>query len=520
MSAAGMTPDAAAALRAPFPPALIGKLPKGGGMLDYVGHADVTSRLLEVDPEWGWEPVAWAPDGTPMYVLGNRDAVLWIRLTVCGVSRLGVGIVAANSFELEKQLISDCLVEGTLIWTERGHVPIESVRIGDLVMTRAGWRPVSDHWLSHANAPVDRVTFSDGGELVGTPHHPVWVEGDGFVHLGELRNGAMMLTCQDRPLPHASLSSSAASSTASMRGAATTSAGMESARSRFTGRSTKLSTGRYRRDGTSTTSTTTPTTTTQGTCQQSHQQIMPLPMREMIGEWIERAMGADMRTGPAHVGVGGAPLRAKNGHEEHRELIVSIAGAQSVAGRSASSARPLRAHAAPCVLNELGTGENESALSAAHRSWPGESGRSTAGLRVVSVRGAGTAPVWNLTVDGCNEFYAAGVLTHNSIRNAAMRFGVALDLWAKHDAAETTAPRAPEVLAAGMVTARDAKAALVDAYSAGGAADPKGSAAGAWKAARIAAGPIPQAKLDVMLAAAVPSVDVVTGEVQDPGRNF
>jgi len=134
----------------------------------------------------------------------------------------------------------------------------------------------------------------------------------------------------------------------------------------------------------------------------------------------------------------------------------------------------------------------------------------------------------------------------DALKRCAMGTSVALHLWCKPgeyrldaaleilaggspgsdagevggDAAETTAPRAPEVLAAGMVTARDAKAALVDAYSAGGAADPKGSAAGAWKAARIAAGPIPQAKLDVMLAAAVPSVDVVTGEVEDPGRNF
>ena len=25
---------------------------------DYVGHANVTDRLLEVDPEWTWSPVA------------------------------------------------------------------------------------------------------------------------------------------------------------------------------------------------------------------------------------------------------------------------------------------------------------------------------------------------------------------------------------------------------------------------------------------------------------------------------
>jgi hypothetical protein len=48
----GMSIDKAKAteLRKPFPAESIGKLPKGGAMLDYVGHAAVTDRLLAVDP--------------------------------------------------------------------------------------------------------------------------------------------------------------------------------------------------------------------------------------------------------------------------------------------------------------------------------------------------------------------------------------------------------------------------------------------------------------------------------------
>ena len=44
-----MTPDKATALRKPFPPESIGKLPKGGMQLDYVGRAmtDMTPRLTE-----------------------------------------------------------------------------------------------------------------------------------------------------------------------------------------------------------------------------------------------------------------------------------------------------------------------------------------------------------------------------------------------------------------------------------------------------------------------------------------
>lgn len=56
--------------------------------LDYVGHAALTDRLLEADPEWSWEPVAFGPDGLPVL---DRNGGLWIKLTVCGVTRLGYG---------------------------------------------------------------------------------------------------------------------------------------------------------------------------------------------------------------------------------------------------------------------------------------------------------------------------------------------------------------------------------------------------------------------------------------------
>lgn len=104
-----MNADQAKALRAPFPPEVVGKLPKGGTTLDYVGHAAVTDRLLAVDPEWSWEPVAWDVDGGPLVRYGQKEASLWIRLTVCGVTRIGVGTAPPGAFELEKQLVSDAL---------------------------------------------------------------------------------------------------------------------------------------------------------------------------------------------------------------------------------------------------------------------------------------------------------------------------------------------------------------------------------------------------------------------------
>lgn len=79
---------ALAKLREPFPKEQIGKLPKGGITLDFVGHGYITQRLLDVDPLWNWEPVATSDNGLPLL---DDDGGLWIRLTVCGVTRLGYG---------------------------------------------------------------------------------------------------------------------------------------------------------------------------------------------------------------------------------------------------------------------------------------------------------------------------------------------------------------------------------------------------------------------------------------------
>lgn len=56
--------------------------------LNYVGHAALTDRLLDADLKWSWEPVAVNPQGTPLL---DEYGGMWIKLTVCGVTRLGYG---------------------------------------------------------------------------------------------------------------------------------------------------------------------------------------------------------------------------------------------------------------------------------------------------------------------------------------------------------------------------------------------------------------------------------------------
>lgn len=101
-----MNKEQAQALRAPFPKSAIGKIPKAGMQLDYVGHAAVTSRLLEVDPEWSWEPFSVDEQGLPAL---DYAGGLWIRLTVGGVTRIGYGQVDDKSGDKMKKTVSDAL---------------------------------------------------------------------------------------------------------------------------------------------------------------------------------------------------------------------------------------------------------------------------------------------------------------------------------------------------------------------------------------------------------------------------
>lgn len=75
--------------------------------LDYVGHAAITDRLLDADPSWSWEPVAFGQDGCPVI---DKDGGLWIRLTVCGVTRLGYGSADGKTGgDAMKERIGDAL---------------------------------------------------------------------------------------------------------------------------------------------------------------------------------------------------------------------------------------------------------------------------------------------------------------------------------------------------------------------------------------------------------------------------
>lgn len=127
-----------AKLREPFPDNQISKLPKETGAqakarkadqdagkwppkcaicdnyhhpkathLDYVGHAAATDRLLDTDLEWSWEPFALTPEGLPAF---DSRGGLWIKLTVCGVTRPGYGSAdGKQGGDAVKEIIGDAI---------------------------------------------------------------------------------------------------------------------------------------------------------------------------------------------------------------------------------------------------------------------------------------------------------------------------------------------------------------------------------------------------------------------------
>lgn len=106
-------------------PAIVGKLPKGGSSLSYVGHADITRILCTVDATWRLVPIAWE-NGRPACNIVNDMATMWFEMTLLGVSRLAIGSAKSNTPDLDKVLYGDALRNGAMrfgislsLWTKQ-----------------------------------------------------------------------------------------------------------------------------------------------------------------------------------------------------------------------------------------------------------------------------------------------------------------------------------------------------------------------------------------------------------------
>jgi hypothetical protein len=124
------TTDAWAILQAPFDAESVSLLPRATGdkdkrhkekcaecggyhefpciHLSYVGHADITMRFNEADPEWTWEPMGRDANGLPaLDALGG----LWAWLTILGVRKPAYGDPGLNYLGKSKAGTADGMKE-------------------------------------------------------------------------------------------------------------------------------------------------------------------------------------------------------------------------------------------------------------------------------------------------------------------------------------------------------------------------------------------------------------------------
>lgn len=191
-------------------PKIVGKLPKGGTTLDFVGHADVTKMLIEIDPLWTWEPVAFDADGLPAYRVENGMAHMAGWLIVHGVRRLGIGSVAHNKPDLLKELASDFLRNAAMrfgvclaLWTKQEweDIPSKGSAPAPRTPSKATQKP-SDEPLT----PTQVNQFTSACEarginpdevaaVAGLGDSSTWTEGDlvklraAYKKLSEAQNG-------------------------------------------------------------------------------------------------------------------------------------------------------------------------------------------------------------------------------------------------------------------------------------------------------------------------------------------
>ena len=333
--------------------------------------------------------------------------------------------------------VDACLAAGTLVETLRGPVPIESVRVGDMVLTREGYSPVEWAGMTRESAETTAVSLSSGQLVEATGEHPFWTLEYGFRPCSDLAEGDTVLLLTEEHARWArslllrssteDTSTGATQRAADGRTESTTGAEREEDRS-CTETSGPTPTVRSQEAGTSTTGTGTPSTTTsQISSACLHESTQSSTPRESERRGTEpTSLPTPSLRQPSGIGA----RREGSGTEStgrglgRAESPSMSSRAQSVASRSGLTSRPEKALAsAQKGAAEQGSTErgaispSTSALSAEGATGI-ESGAPESRLAPASVARLGEKrrqAVYNLHVRGPNEFFANGVLVHNCV---------------------------------------------------------------------------------------------------------
>ncbi|MCE9545038.1 MAG: hypothetical protein K8T25_05905 [Planctomycetia bacterium] len=167
--------------------------------------ATTTERDLVPTPSewWKWwnaENEVYVPEEKPVQSSYKQERVV-IRESIALIGG-GTG-TGTPTPSLGPSRSADCLAAGTMVWTERGMKSIESIAVGDRVLSQdaesgeLAYKPVLRTTIRPAG-PLVRIDLP--GEYIRTSGgHPFWVAGDGWVKSRQIKSG-MLLSCVGGPV--------------------------------------------------------------------------------------------------------------------------------------------------------------------------------------------------------------------------------------------------------------------------------------------------------------------------------
>lgn len=163
----------------------------------------VTGKQLAYDPKAWWQ---WWNDYNETVIQGQKPtAYCYSRqeslVSVAGPS-VPVGPMAPlgspGYFASPMDRLHSCLIAGTPIWTDRGAVAIETMRVGDRVLAQdtvsgeLAYKPVLRTTV-RPRSPLIHIALAEE-TIVASGGHPFWVSGKGWVNARHLEPGMFIHT--------------------------------------------------------------------------------------------------------------------------------------------------------------------------------------------------------------------------------------------------------------------------------------------------------------------------------------
>ncbi len=341
-----------------------------------------------------------------------------------------------------------CLLGDTPITTDRGVVPIRSVRRGDRVLTRNGMKSVTKAWLSKRTDKLVSVVFSNGSVLTGTPNHLIFTQNRNWVELAALTNGDFVLLegeqWQGQEIQNSNTLSLMEGRTRKRSVENTTRRGYgtkktsDSLTTHCIERSTDHTTGAFPLAITFTIKTGTQITTTSRTLNACHPKntssITPTSTSpELLSQLksIERKHLLAFASGSTKIGALAnsrkCALLAQG--RRGRMRLTGYASALNATANSNLALMPLRDSAVKGARQEIASeswGLRKSHASCGHAKTVELSSSGQGELRrvVTHVGRFCDVPVYDLSVSGSPEFFADGVLVHNSAHSGCYTVGL------------------------------------------------------------------------------------------------